>query len=272
MIPRGAGLVLLAAAVVLAGCGSGAPTGTAAPGETDASPAGTATASSTPSLSDLSFPAGVSQAGVENRSALLDAHARALAGRSVTVDISFTLSVNGTGQDVDVSAAVAPGSDRGWLRVDLADGSAEYYTEAGTTYAKVTTESGTTYGTTDAVSAVPETPRFGADRRIADALAAANWTADGVVVRDGTRLVRLVATDVTLPSGVDVEGGNATATSTGTLLVDESGVVREIAVRTRVETATETVVYGIEVRLSAIGGTTVTEPDWLGKAEENASG
>lgn len=270
MIPRGAGLVLLAAVVVLAGCG--APTGTATDGQTDASPAGTASASPTPSLSDLSFPDGVSEEGVENRSALLDAHARALADRSATVDISFTLSVNGTGQDVDVSAKVVPGSDRGWLRVDLAEGSAEYYTEAGTTYGKVTTESGTTYGTTEAVSAVPETPRFGADRRIADALAAANWTADGVVVRDGTRLVRLVATDVSLPSGVDVEGGNVTATSTGTMLVDESGVVREIAVRTRVETATETVVYGIEVRLSAIGETTVEAPDWLEKAKENASG
>lgn len=263
--------VALVLVVVLAGCGgSGQPdpgTETPSPGP-ESTP--TATATPTPSTSNLfeSMPPGVSEEGVTNRTALLDAHANALDGTAVTVEVDFRLTVDGDGQNVSLRGKVTPNDDRGWMRVSTADGVGTYYTEAGTTYRKVTVDGTTNYGTTDQVSAIPESPRFGADARARDALWNANWTFDRVVRRNGEHLLRYEATRVTLPSDVDVDRANANATTSGTLLVDADGVVRHVEVSATVETDQRTVQYGVEVSFSGIGSTTIDRPDWIDRAED----
>lgn len=267
--------VAVAALVLLAGCGGADQTATESPGMGGESPEGTAegtptaSATSTPTPSDpfagVSMAPGTTEDGVTNASELLAAHASALDGRSVTVDMDFTLEVNGSGQNVSFRGKVTPDDDRGWMRIDLQDGTGTYYTESGTTYQKVVQNGETSYGTTTSVSAIPTKPRFGADIRIRSAITAANWTATGVVERDGEQLIRYEATDVDLPDSVNVSGDTTTETS-GTLLVGEDGAVHYVAVHTRVESSDETVVYSIEVDLTDVGSTTVERPDWVDEA------
>jgi len=254
----------LVCAVALAGCGGG---GTATPTPTEAGPStptdrGTPTASPTPSAAALGLPPGVTEDGVTDVDALVAAHAAALEGRSATVAVDVLLTVNGTGQNVSFVGEVTPGDDRGLLRVTTADGRATYYTEGDTTYRRPEQDGQTRYDTTDDVSAVPEQPRFGADARVGDALRAANWTVDGVVYRDGEPLVRLAATDVETPDGVDTANGTTVA-SDGYALVTPDGVVRHVEVRTTVRGADGTVEYGVAVDVSAVGATSTDRPDWV---------
>ncbi|PSP75311.1 hypothetical protein BRC81_16075 [Halobacteriales archaeon QS_1_68_20] len=257
--------VALALAVVLAGCGG---SGQQDPG-TESTPGDTPTATATPTPQPFqSMPPGVSEQGVTDREALLDAHASALDGTSVTVDVDFRLTVDGDGQNVALRGKVTPDDDRGWMQVETDDGVGTYYTESGTTYRTVTIDGETSHGTTDQVSAIPDSPRFGADSRARDALWNANWTFDGIVQRDGEHLLRYEATNVTLPSEVDVDRESAGATTSGTLLVDENGVIRHVEVSATVETDQRTVEYGVTVSFSAVGSTTIEAPDWLDQAKD----
>jgi hypothetical protein len=251
----------LACAVVLAGCGGG-PTGTPTP--TDG---GTPTDTPTPSAADVGFPPGVSEDGVTDVDALLAAHADALESQSATVAVDVVLSVDGQGSNTSFVGEVTPGDDRGLLTVTAADGAATYYTEGDTTYRRLEEGGQTKYDTTDGVSAIPDRPRFGADARARDALSAANWTVDGVVARDGERLIRLAATDVRTPEGVNTSGGTTVSTS-GYALVTPDGVVRHVEVSTRVEESDRTVVYGISVDVSAIGTTETERPDWVDRIRD----
>lgn len=263
--------VALVVLVALAGCGGsgGIDTGTESPSPdgTDA-PTATASPTPTPSFDDVTKPPGVSEDGLTDREALLDAHASALDGKAVTVDVDFRLTVDGDGQNASLRGKVTPDDDQGWMRVTTTDGTGTYYTEGGTTYEKVVVDDSTSYGTTDQVSAIPETPRFGADARLRDALWNANWTFDQVVQRDGERLLRFEATRVTLPSQVDVDRENASTSTDGVLLVDEDGVVRHVEINASVETDEQTVEYGLSVSFSDVGSTTIQRPDWVDRAEE----
>ncbi|MEF8830398.1 MAG: hypothetical protein V5A23_02540 [Halobacteriales archaeon] len=255
--------VAVALLVLLAGCGGTAEPTADSPAETT-SPDGP---SPTPTvgLDDVKLPTGVSESGVTDADALVSAHADALSGESATVAMDFRLEVNGSGQNVSFRGKVTPDADAGWIQVTLQDGVGTYYTEAGTTYQRVESGGETTYGTTDEVSAIPAEPRFGADARIGDAVRAANWTATGVVERNGTRLIRMEATHVSVPDSVDVANASAVESS-GVLLVDTEGVVHHVSVHTRVTADEKTVVYEIEVTVTDVGATTIQRPDWVDEA------
>ena len=260
--------VALAMVVLLAGCGGSGDAGL----ETD-TPMPTAEetpiTTPTPSLADVSMPAGVSETGVTDRSALVQAHADGLDGVAATVEIDFRLTVDGEGQNVALRGKVTPGDDQGWMHVSTRDGVGTYYTEGETTYEKVEVGEETTYGTTDQVSAIPSAPRFGTDARLYDALSNANWTFDRVVSQDGALLLRYEATEVTLPDGVDVDREDGSATADGVLLVGEDGIVRHVDIGLTVVTDTETVEYGLSISISDIGSTTIDQPDWVEHAEDN---
>lgn len=266
--------VALVVIVALAGCGGSGSldtgTGTPTPAGTE-TPTPAPTDTPTPSLDDVSMPQGVSESGVTDRDALVDAHGAALDGKSGTVHIEFRLTVDGEGQNASLTGKVTPNDDRGWMKVATSGGVGTYYTRGDTTYEKVVVDGETSYGTTDQVSAIPETPRFGADARVRDALWNANWTFDRVVERDGELLLRYEATRVALPESVDVDRENASATSGGYLLVDQDGVVRHVEVSATVETEEETVEYGLSVSFSGIGSTTIERPDWVDRAEDEES-
>jgi len=257
--------LFVALSVLLAGCFGGSATGTASPDGV----ATTATPTPSPTETPVRFggeapPPGVDGSGVTDVDALLSAHADALADRSATVSISFRLTVDGSGRNVSLAGKTLPGADRGWLQVRFADGVGTYYTEDGTTYARERVNGTTNYGTTTDVSAVPERPRFGADERVRSAIEAAEWEPVGTVERDGRTLFEFRATEVD-PPNVDTSGDTAVGSS-GRLLVDGQGVVHLVAVSTTVENDRGTVEYGITVRLTDVGTTTVEEPDWIDRA------
>lgn len=264
-------LVALAVAwmVVVAGCG-GAGTATEHGTDEVASATGTPTATSTPtptpSLSAVDPPSGLTRDGVTDVEALFLAHKTSLSDTAATVSIAFRLSVNGSGRDVSLLGEYTPDTDRGWMQVTFPDGVGTYYTEGDTTYERVERDGQTTYGTTDQVSAVPQEPRFGADIRIREAIEAGSWEATGVVVNDGTTLLRYEATEVTLPDSVTADTGNTVETR-GELLVSEDGMIHHVSIYTKVESSDGTVVYEIDVSLSDLGSTTVEEPDWIDRAE-----
>lgn len=252
--------------VATAGCGSGVdePNGDAEQPTDSSVPTTSPTA--TPSLATVEFPNGVSESGLTDRETLLSAHRSALNATNVTVRIHFQLEVNGSGQNTTFLGKVTPDNTQGWMRITLSDGTGEYYTEGETTYAKVTQNGQTKYDTTDQVTALPSRDRFGADLRIGDALRAANWTTDGVVRRNGTTLIRLVASNVSVPESVNASQ-NATVESGGVLLVDQSGVIHHISVYSRVESANSTVVYQLSVSMWDIGNTTIDRPEWVDRAD-----
>ena len=232
----------------------------------DAGPTATPTAEleGTPTLADVTMPPGVDESGVHDPDALLSAHAAALEDESTTVGIDFHLTIDGEGDRVALEGKTVPEGDRGWMHVDLREGVGEYYTEGDTTYEKVTADGTTRYSTTDEVSAIPDQPRFGADNRIEDAIAAGNWTATGVTDHDETTLIHFEAVEIEIPV---VDDPDATVEAYGQLLIDEYGVVHHAEIYTEVEADGETVAYGIEVTVSEAGTTTVEEPDWTELAQ-----
>lgn len=254
---------LLALAVLLAGCQFGATgTETADPLATDTETTPTATPDP---FGGVAHPPGVDESGVTDVDGLLEAHAAALADASVTVDTRFHLTVDGSGQNVSLRGETVPDGVRGWMEIELRDGVGTYYTEDGTTYYREVVDESVTYGTTGAVSAVPERPRFGSDERIETAVESAEWEPVGSVERDGRTLVEFRATSVDPP---DVNTtGDATVSSDGRLLVAPDGVVHHVDVSTTVENENGTVRYGTSVSLSGVGSTTVERPDWYDQAE-----
>lgn len=252
---------LLALTIVLAGCQFGG-TGTDVGEITDD---GTVTATATPDpFEGVSPPPGVDGNGVGDVDALMDAHAAALDGTSATVDVRFHLTVNGTAQNVSLQGKTVPGSESGWMAVELPDGVGTYYTEDGTTYYREIVNETARYGTTGDVSAIPERPRFGADERIRTAVESAEWEPAGTVERDGRTLVEFRATSVDPP---DVNTtGDTTVTSDGRLLVDTDGVVHHVEVSTTVDEEGGTVQYSLSVTLSDVGSTTIERPEWFENA------
>lgn len=254
MTRRAVATVLLALVVVLAGCGGGDPTPTETP-----------TATVHPFADG---PPGIDETGVTDVDALMAAHNASLDGQSVTVDLGFHLTVNGSGEEVSLHAKVVPDSDRGWIRFESGDDHGTYYTEGTTTYYREVVDANARYGTIADTLAIPETgtPRFGTDDRIRTALESADWEPVGTVERDGRTLYELEATDVEVP-GVNASDGT-TVEASGRLLVDRDGVIHHLEVDTTVEDAEETVQYGLRVSLSDIGSTSVDRPDWY----DNAAG
>ena len=252
---------LLALSVVTAGCNLGG-TGTVGPGTpaTDAT-GGLPTETSAGPFGGASPPPGADVTGITDVEGLLSAHAGNVNGTSATVEMGFSLTVNGTGQNASLRGKVVPSADRGWMRVSFQDGVGTYYTEDGTTYFREIVDEDTQYGTTGEISAVPARPRFGADERVRTALRSAEWTPVGTVERGGRTLFEYRATSVDPP---DVNAtADATVSSSGRLLVDARGVVHLVAVRTTVETDRGTVRYALRVTLSDVGSTTVERPDWF---------
>lgn len=258
-------VVTVVLVLLVAGCFGGTGTPTEGPGSPTEAPTATATPTATAvSFEDVSQPPGVDRSGVTDVDGLVSAHAATLTGTSATVDLSFYLAVNGSERNVSLTGKVVPDGDRGWMEVGLPDGVGTYYTADGTTYVRKRVDGDVQYGTTDQVSAIPETPRFGTDERVRTAIAAAEWEPVGTVERDGRTLLAFQASSVD-PPNVNTSG-DTTVNSSGRLLVDERGVVHHVSVRTTVEQPDGSVTYALEVSLTGVGSTTIEEPDWISRA------
>lgn len=241
-------VVAVAAVLVVAGCtlgpGGGTPTGEPS--------------TATPSLSELSYPPGVTDGGV-NVTALLSAHRDAIDGRS------FTMTVDGTFRSsfVNFSRRTRLTVDEGWnryrRRTDHPNLTRSWYVVDGTFYERVVAGERPTYETKP-VDGPRATPSSGYGL-LNDSLVLGNYTVERATVRNGTPAVVLTADE---PRERFAEEGYADVEAT--LVVDEAGLVREYRLRYVFGTGDDRQVRTLSMAITGVDATTVGRPAWLDRA------
>ncbi|WP_232686909.1 hypothetical protein [Halobacterium zhouii] len=229
-------VLVITALVVLAGC-----SGPLGPffGGNDGSP---------------SLPPGVTEDGV-NGTRLLEAHRAALANQSFTVETSGSVAGAETGQQVRVGAndTAVVGTITPSVTIIVVDGR-QYERIDGPRGVEYTVTNWSRGGqTVHEAYAEPTALRIALDPSSG---VTGNLTLNGTVERDGRTLWRLTVE----PRGV-TEGD----APNGTVLVTPAG---------RVVSAQRTLVTGgnrvaVSATFSAVGGTTVTTPDWVADARRH---
>jgi hypothetical protein len=244
-------LLAIAALVALAGC-TGGLSGAGDP------------ADGTPTLEEVSYPAGVSANGT-NVSALAEAHAAALENRSFTLSADTAVNTSMMNQSARFDAAVGQHHDTVRVNGTVMGQRVSVYLTAEKRYARYGTDGEVSYRATERTADVPRLvpsssftgagylDRFGG---------VANATPTGVRERNGTTLIVLRA-----------DGSNATATAeanvtdyNATLLVDQRGVVHSLTVETTSVRDGQRFRTAFSMELSNVGATTVPEPAWLDEA------
>ncbi len=249
--------LLLVVLVALAGC-SGAPAD-ASDGENDSSVAaldGGALANETATA--------VEKAGsytIESRSQLASNDSIELRTQTVRVDVDaatgFRRSTSNTSRGTD------------WLNTTEA-----VYTEGAMSYEKEVRNDTFRENYTDYTATESQRPSIGAvevstfDHGFASAVDSFTWERTGETTFDGDTVVRYESTGFDR-DGEFLSGAGTVSNVSGTLLVDESGVIRRIAVSgTLVQDGTERTV-SLSTTLTDIGSTTVEQPAWFSKAAES---
>lgn len=254
---RTAGVVALVLAVALAGC-SGLTGGDGTPSATDAGPNG--------------GPDG----GAVDTDAILSAHTDALdsAGSYTT---NATIAINGSGpvagtQSVDY--LVDTENDQAMLRQTFQGATVVQYTAGDTTYLRQSQGGNATYR----VASEPYGDGFQALTPV-NTSQAANLAGLGSVLgnvtyeQTGSGTVDGVAVTQYEASGSDAinlgnNPGNVTGFESTLAVADDSGVVQSLTLSISIEQQGQTQEQDIEVTTSAVGSTTVPEPDWLDEARE----
>lgn len=256
--------------VVTAGCsgvlnddGPATTTGS----DEDATTASTATTEQT-DLSEASLPAGVTEAGLENVSALLEAHNRSLDGAAYSVEVD----IDGDGQQTSV--AMTRGADAARLRVETGDTTVHGWKQGPRTATVQSTDGETQYryaygDSENSVGSGFQMYSGVTDVVIGTYLTAGDFNTSGVVTRDGTTLVKLTADRANQTAVEQLGSGNTTVESfEATALVDENGVVHgleaDLTETVDGETRTGTVSY----ELTDLGSATPEEPNWLGEVPQ----
>jgi hypothetical protein len=277
-------VVLFAAVVALAGCSGGS----LGPGTTDAatdaaSTVGddgeTATAASgsdaalqtsEAAIQSFSYPDGATPDGITDLDTLLEAHSSALSGDSFIMNGSlvFAISSGGESDSTPVSYTIAyDAADSEVLATvgGLTAGTLSSYSDGSTKYYRIQSESDTEYGVADpdevVVDGAPE--HATGEGLLRTLLQRGNFTATGVVTRDGTELVRYNLT--TVQADVDFDVGERSYD--GYLLVDSDGIIHEADVSMEAEgNGGFALTYDSHVEFTDIGSTSVEEPSWTSDA------
>lgn len=238
--------VLVAALLALAGCVGSLP--------------GTG-----PTLDDVEYPNGVSDGGV-NATALVDAHEAGLENRSFTLEMTLTGASENESQSYAVRNAVSADRSRMLAHTNTSTGTTDVYFTADRVYQRSVLDGRTSYDVRERTSRAPQAapgPLTGV-RFLRQYLSTANFTPTGVTVDDGTTLIVLTADTASL---VNNSMTNVTRFD-ARVLVDERGVVHRATLDYAAVSADgETISGSTTLRVTDIGETTVTEPDWLDEAE-----
>lgn len=246
--------IALVALVALAGCTSGS-LGEVLGDDSEAK-----------SLDAISLPDGASGEAVENGTALANAHADQLADRGYEVEVSATYA---SGSEAgNVSFVVRRDAQTGELyqRSIRMSGDSEQrtvaYANESATYQKQGTEDPSYHVTTDqtsddeAVNAVV--------RAAGDLVRLGNWSDPRVVSVDGATLVEYDLTGVS--SDVEFVETDSVTNASGSLLVDEAGVVHSVTVDLTRAPNASTSDARYEYRVTALGDVAVQQPDWVSEA------
>lgn len=265
---------LLIALVVVGWIGGAALASTAA-----ANPAtGSGAEGTNSSLDESELPPGVTEAGVTDPLALVDAHRQTLRNTPYTLSTSYTYrDRNGTvfGQGAYV-AKVAPGAESYYATVS--DTHENDTRAVGTDHRDVAVWANETVGavatresageTTYRTEARSETPLSPSTQW--ELLYAAFGTTDTAVVaqveRDGTTLYKITSTS-------SPEAGSAYAGSLYdfTALVDSTGVVHSFVLTHETTVADRPAIVTRTTQLVRLGNTTVERPSWYDQAVGNES-
>lgn len=266
---RRAATLLLVALVALAGCSlPGGDLGAAGDDPTEADDGPTTTA--TPAFD---YPAGYSEAGVEDVEIALERHADALANSS-----GFRLAYSAAVESGDRSSVltyderVEPPSAEALVRVNVTSGNVsgfyeQYYT-ADTLYVK-SKRPGTENVTYSNRSQPYDVGQFvGTEGFIRPVLENVTFGSSRVVTRDGDRVVEYsdgrLREAGRLPTGA-IESGDVTEFS-ATIVVHPDGTIRAIQYEATVEEDGGERHLSISIRVSDVGATTVDAPGWTDRA------
>ena len=244
-------LVAVGLLVVLAGC-SGSPGGTGpATDGTETGEAGT-----------VEYPAGVTQSGIENASALIAATDQRLA----TTDYTLTQTLEQQAGEESLSVTQRTRSsltdERRLFVFDATSETNRLFVADGTQYLDAVSDGETTSRSGPlerSFESLHEPEMLGGGESLGGILRNGNYTAAGTVERDGRRLVRFELTEADRSR----ISGSVTDAS-GEVLVGDDGVVYDAALRIELESGYLNQTFRIE----QLGDVTVERPDWVDGIEE----
>jgi hypothetical protein len=290
-------VVGLCCLVVLAGCGgtstqptpTPSPTGSAAPdggdgggggsdggdGSDGADGGGGGSDGGDGGSTAFSYPAGTSESGVADPTALLDAKVDSLADTDYALNVtqvamldgSRTRSVSVVRSDLDGQRSLGEfsvTSPSGETTVDI-------YRNATTLSRRQAVDGRTSYRVRNGSGTFEQYHERRADvARSAESLFRfANLSGAEVVERDGRTMARYTLAEV---NGSAVNESTTITDATGVLLVDERGVIHRGVVDIRGNRDGTPRRLFIELRTTATSDVTVEEPDWLSEAEAASEG
>lgn len=266
-----AATVLLVAMVALAGCSL--PSGELGsvgddPTEADAEDGPEPTA--TPAFE---YPAGYSEAGVEDVEAALDGHAGALSNSS-----GFRLAYSAAVESGDRSSVltyderVEPPAEEALVRVNVTSGRVsgfyEQYYDADTLYVKSKRPGADNVSYSNRSQAYDVRQFVGTEGFIRPVLENVTFGSSRVVTRGGDRVVEYddgrLREAGRLPTG-DIRSGNVTEFS-ASMVVHPDGSIRAVQYEATVDEGDSQRHLSISIRVRDVGSTTVDTPGWTDRA------
>ncbi|PSP56753.1 hypothetical protein BRC82_01370 [Halobacteriales archaeon QS_1_67_19] len=218
---------------------------------------------------DVEYPAGVSENDT-NVSALTAAHDRQLENRSFTLEVNSTVNASTGNQTITMTAAVGPDRDQVLVNGSARNQQVSAYMTDEKRYTRLTVgdrepQYRVTERTPDQMQLFSGS--FAGTTYLDRFAAEANFTPTDVRTVDGTTLIVLEADG---SNATDTERANVTDYE-ATLLVDEDGVVHSATVDVSAARDGQQIRTRFSMNVSAIGETTVEEPDWLDEAKNETS-
>lgn len=219
---------------------------------------------------EFAYPAGVSEAGVADPSALFDAQVGTLSGTDYALNVTQVAMVDGS--RTDSVSVVRSDLDRerslGEFAVSSPTGetSVDIYRNATTFYRRQTVDDRTTYRVRNASGSFQAYHERRADvvRSASSLFRFANFSSAEVVERDGRTMARYTLAEVNQSA---VNESTTITNATGELLVDERGVIHRGVVDIHGERDGTPRRLFIEIRTTSTSDVTVEEPGWLSEAE-----
>lgn len=271
--------LVVASMLLLAGCsfgGTGSPTATDASGDTTDQPDGSTvtddSSGGTPAGQSATYPDGYTESGVANATKASSSHRSALAASGgFAVDYDATVTTPNATTNVQYDQRVETESREVFRRTNVSSGDVtglvvRYYADD-TVYFKSRQPGSeeTTYGNQSQSYSLGS---FTGVEFVRPALEDVTYGSSEVTTRDGTDVV--VYSDATLESadglfGNSIEMANVSDFS-ATLVVDKSGVVRELRYSATIDRSGADRTVEVRVGVSGIDATTVDEPAWLSQA------
>lgn len=259
--------IALVALIVLAGCVSSFVGDSP---ESDPPATTVKLTTSTPTLDDLSLPDGATDERIKNGSALAAAHAKQLSSMGHAVELIVSNATSG--ESATTTYAVRRDAETGELSQRIVRNSSgeerrqlTYTNESGTYVME-----GTARTSSDVRAS--ETGDEMADDDIATALETflqtGDWTNPSVVRHDARTFVEYHLDAIAADSSL-VRSETVTNAS-GSVLVDEQGVVHRLALNVTQERDGTTSQVRYEYRVAQVGDVSVEKPDWVRTAVEQA--